>query len=107
MRRVVIGVLLGVALACGTHRKDCEDFACDDCRMCATDSVYGCRDLFVACERDPSCLGLDQCIFDCSDLVGQPGVACERECRYAHPQGEMLYDDRFACLDEVCARTCQ
>ena len=107
LRVVIVGVVIGLALACGRHRKGCDEFACEDCRACATDSVYGCRDHFDACRRDLQCAALDDCIFDCSDLVGQPAVACERECRYANPDGEMLYDDQFACLDELCARTCE
>jgi len=106
-RLAVIGLLLGIALGCSHTEKHCEDFTCDDCRRCAKESWYGCRDAWWECRRDPSCEELEDCLRDCDGLAAEFRVGCERQCREDLSDGEALYEEALGCIDDVCAASCE
>jgi len=103
---VVFGWLLGMALACEIENRDCDDYACGDCRMCATQSRHACRDQWRACDLDPSCAALDECMIECFALEGAASVGCEHDCRGSLALGTTLYDPAMQCLDDVCRVAC-
>lgn len=106
-RALVVGGLLGLFLACSRTEEHCDQFVCADCRLCAEQSIHACRETWLVCDRDPECSGLEVCFDECLSLDEEYRAGCERQCRDAHPYGEVLYEQALLCVDETCAGMCQ
>src|ERR1700728_4601971 len=86
----------GAAAAGGTAGSDagadCDTAGdCSDCEACAVGSNGPCFTAFSACEMDPDCSSIDQCV-----AVGDTLSDCEAN----NPSGVSLYTSAATC--EYC-----
>ncbi len=73
---------------------------CNDCFSCAAQGK--CAELAQACQNDPGCSTLDQCVSFCE---GEPD--CEQGCAMSASEGIDLYERAIGCVYCVeCAEMC-
>lgn len=74
--------------------------SCNDCFTCAAQGK--CAELAQACQNDPGCSTLDQCVPLCDG-----DDDCEQECAMSASEGIDLYERAVGCVYCVeCAEMC-
>jgi len=74
---------------------------CNDCFYCAAQG--NCAELARACQDDPGCSTLDQCVSIC-----EGDADCEQSCAVSASEGIDLYERAMGCVycvecEEMCA----
>lgn len=73
---------------------------CEACKSCSLE--VQCASLAAACNSNSSCVGIDQCFFNCGS-----DAECKDQCYLQGPEGEALYRSFRACVFcDACPSDC-
>ena len=100
----------------GTATEICERQAlCSGCVGCVAAPPHPCAEAFAACEADPACFELTECLARCQDLTSRAGLTapddraspCFATCRADHADGLSAYCTWTECAHRgTCADQC-
>jgi len=85
----------------GEGPTDCDARGtCQDCGVCASEG--DCAPLLAACQDNPVCVGLDECMLYC-----QGDTDCDEMCRMQNAAGIEDWDRAASCIYcDVCETSC-
>jgi hypothetical protein len=92
-----------VWLQCGDERCFTPDDGPYVPNPCVDCMRAGCGDLYVACQSDPECYRL----WDCVSLCAAGDTACIEGCQAEHPDAVSAFDAVAVCSLHRCAAACQ
>ena len=85
----------------GSNAHPCDKKGnCEACKSCALE--VQCASLATACNNNSSCVGIDQCFFNCGG-----DAECKDQCYLLGPEGADLYRSFRACIFcDACPSDC-
>lgn len=106
---LALGAVIGLAIGCASSWHCDQDGDCDDCRSCVGDKGEACSPAWLACDTDPFCGSLVDCVDECWETqTPADAVHCERTCRgKTGGVAVALYDEYRDCMEDACTLSCE